>query len=81
LANHPTISGYGLSALTLAIGAGMVAANTMPKGGLCHWRGDVICPAPAALGCCPLWASPDVWRDCGPWGRWCGLPLAMLVGT
>ncbi|WP_137925080.1 YeiH family protein [Cupriavidus sp. 2SB] len=31
LANHPTISGYGLSALTLAIGAGMVAANTMPK--------------------------------------------------
>ncbi len=33
LADHPAISRYGLSALTLAMGAGMVAANTMPK----HW--------------------------------------------
>ncbi|MFC4518774.1 YeiH family protein [Cupriavidus pinatubonensis] len=33
LANHPAISRYGLSALTLAMCAGMVAANTMPK----HW--------------------------------------------
>jgi uncharacterized membrane protein YadS len=39
LANHPTISGYGLSALTLAIGAGMVAANTMPKEWLMPCRG------------------------------------------
>ncbi|SDC12173.1 conserved hypothetical integral membrane protein [Cupriavidus sp. YR651] len=33
LADHPAISQYGLSALTLAMCAGMVAANTMPK----HW--------------------------------------------
>jgi uncharacterized integral membrane protein (TIGR00698 family) len=33
LADHPAISRYGLSALTLAMFAGMIAANTMPK----HW--------------------------------------------
>lgn len=33
LADHPAISQYGLSALTLAMCAGMVAANTLPK----HW--------------------------------------------
>lgn len=33
LADHPVISQYGLSALTLAMCAGMVAANTLPK----HW--------------------------------------------
>ncbi|MBY4730803.1 YeiH family protein [Cupriavidus pauculus] len=33
LADHPAVSQYGLSALTLAMCAGMVAANTMPK----HW--------------------------------------------
>ena len=33
LADHPAIAHYGLSALTLSMGAGMVAANTMPK----HW--------------------------------------------
>jgi uncharacterized integral membrane protein (TIGR00698 family) len=33
LADHPAVSRYGLSALTLAMCAGMVAANTMPK----HW--------------------------------------------
>nr|WP_315598832.1 YeiH family protein [uncultured Cupriavidus sp.] len=33
LADHPAISKYGLSALTLAMFAGMIAANTMPK----HW--------------------------------------------
>lgn len=33
LADHPAVSRYGLSALTLAMCAGMVAANTMPR----HW--------------------------------------------
>ncbi|MEM5427029.1 YeiH family protein [Cupriavidus oxalaticus] len=33
LAEHPAIARYGLSALTLAMCAGMVAANTLPK----HW--------------------------------------------
>lgn len=33
LAEHPAVSRYGLSALTLAMCAGMVAANTMPR----HW--------------------------------------------
>jgi len=31
LSDHPAISRYGLSALTLAMCAGMVAANTMPR--------------------------------------------------
>ncbi|AGW91230.1 MULTISPECIES: YeiH family protein [Cupriavidus] len=33
LAEHPAVSRYGLSALTLAMCAGMVAANTLPR----HW--------------------------------------------
>lgn len=33
LADHPAVSRYGLSALTLAMCAGMVAANTLPR----HW--------------------------------------------
>lgn len=33
LADHPAVSRYGLSALTLAMCAGMIAANTMPR----HW--------------------------------------------
>jgi len=33
LANHPAVSRYGLSALTLAMFAGMIAANTLPR----HW--------------------------------------------
>lgn len=33
LAEHPAVARYGLSALTLAMCAGMVAANTLPR----HW--------------------------------------------